>query len=265
MTRVWDEAPFEKTTLLILLCMADHANDEGVCWPAIPTLAKKARCSERWARDIVAELEQKGWLERDLRPGRATMYKVLFPPTPEPQFTPEDTSPLKQASPPPRNPTSGDPGTPVPMNHKEPPSQPSSTKKRSSKKPKADPADDGLFTVDESPVDGTPPEDTIAKKSYDATKGALAFMAVRGIAKWAIHTKGEDPARVEEAIAQLYRTGRSVTKASVGQWLDGHIKPPGQGRPSRMDQNLSVVEQLRLEEQTRPAGAGRQLTAGGRP
>ena len=125
MTRVWDESPFDQTTLLVLLALADHADDDGRCWPAIPTIARKARCSERWARQVIAELEESGWLTRDLRPGNSTLYRIVFPATPEPQFTPEQTSPLNPSSSPPRNPSSPHPGTPVPMNHKEPSLEPS--------------------------------------------------------------------------------------------------------------------------------------------
>lgn len=131
MSRVWDEMPYDQTTLLVLLCLADHADDNGVCWPSIPRIAERARCTERWCRDVIGELEKKGHLERELRPGQTTKYRIVFPmdlvPTPEPQFTPEETSPLNPSSPLPRNPSSGDPGTPVPMNHQEPSVEPSSS------------------------------------------------------------------------------------------------------------------------------------------
>jgi Helix-turn-helix domain len=95
MSRVWDESPFDQTTLLIQLCLADHADDDGRCWPSIPRLAKKARCSERWARDVIKELAEKGYLERDVRPGKSTMYRLLFPATvPELGITPAESSPL---------------------------------------------------------------------------------------------------------------------------------------------------------------------------
>ena len=95
MSRVWDESPFDQTALLIQLCLADHADDDGRCWPSIPRLAKKARCSERWARDVIKELAEKGYLEREVRAGKSTMYRLLFPAqVPEPGITPAGTSPL---------------------------------------------------------------------------------------------------------------------------------------------------------------------------
>lgn len=99
MTKVWDESPFEQTTLLIHLCLADHANEDGYCWPSIPRLAARARCSDRWARDVIKELTEAGYLERDVRSGKSTMYRLVFPVAPEPEATPAETSPLMQGSP----------------------------------------------------------------------------------------------------------------------------------------------------------------------
>lgn len=62
MTRVWDDTRFKGADLLILLCLADHANDEGICWPSYQTLAKRARCSRRQAIRCVAKLAQEGWV-----------------------------------------------------------------------------------------------------------------------------------------------------------------------------------------------------------
>jgi len=62
MTRVWDETRFRGTDLLILLCLADHANDQGACWPSYQTLAKRARCSRRQAIRCVQKLSAEGWI-----------------------------------------------------------------------------------------------------------------------------------------------------------------------------------------------------------
>lgn len=47
MTQVWDRSPLDGSRLLILLAMADMANDEGYCWPSYATLAKRARLKSR--------------------------------------------------------------------------------------------------------------------------------------------------------------------------------------------------------------------------
>lgn len=63
MARVWDETQFKGHELLVFLSLADHANDQGVCWPSQETLARKARCSERTVKRIIARLKAEGFLE----------------------------------------------------------------------------------------------------------------------------------------------------------------------------------------------------------
>ena len=62
MSWVWDHSPYEGKALLLHLALADFANDAGEAWPSQPTLAKKARCTERYVRDAVATMEQDGYL-----------------------------------------------------------------------------------------------------------------------------------------------------------------------------------------------------------
>jgi Helix-turn-helix domain len=77
MARVWDETDVDGTDLIVLLCLADHANDDGDCWPSIPRLAKRARRSDRQVRRVLADLEERGLVVRDPRPGRSSIYHVL--------------------------------------------------------------------------------------------------------------------------------------------------------------------------------------------
>jgi Helix-turn-helix domain len=57
MSKVWDEAPYNLGTLLVLLALADWADDEGLCWPKNAQLQKKTRLSERQVRNAMALLE----------------------------------------------------------------------------------------------------------------------------------------------------------------------------------------------------------------
>lgn len=63
MSAVWDSSSQSGGNLLILLALADFANDEGECWPAISTLAAKARMTERHVRRILRDLEAAGEIE----------------------------------------------------------------------------------------------------------------------------------------------------------------------------------------------------------
>ena len=47
----------------MLLALADHARDDGLCWPSIRTIAAKARIEERSAQRILRRLIEKGLVE----------------------------------------------------------------------------------------------------------------------------------------------------------------------------------------------------------
>jgi len=62
MSEVWASSPAAGTGLLVHLALADHANDDGVCWPSQETLAQKARCSVRHVRNVIHLLESQGYV-----------------------------------------------------------------------------------------------------------------------------------------------------------------------------------------------------------
>jgi len=63
MTAVWEDSRAANGSLLVLLCLADHANDEGRCWPSLERLAKRARLSERQVRRVLDALVELGEIE----------------------------------------------------------------------------------------------------------------------------------------------------------------------------------------------------------
>lgn len=60
MARVWERSRHSGGALVLLLAMADFADDDGRCWPAVSTLATKSRMSERNARYALRALEASG-------------------------------------------------------------------------------------------------------------------------------------------------------------------------------------------------------------
>ncbi len=71
MTQVWEHAPYQDASvLLVLLALADWANDRADAWPTIPELARKARQSERNVRYVLRKLEEDGMIERFEARGR---------------------------------------------------------------------------------------------------------------------------------------------------------------------------------------------------
>jgi DnaD/phage-associated family protein len=88
MTKVWKEADAEGSKLLLLLALADMANEAGYCWPSYETLAKRARISRTHAINIMKELVDSGWIQKEKRyrngqPTEQTSngYWIIFPET----------------------------------------------------------------------------------------------------------------------------------------------------------------------------------------
>jgi hypothetical protein len=80
MTSVWDDVRTRAhSELLVLLALADWANDEGHCWPSISALANKARLSERAVQQILGRLTATGRIRRIQGGGRgrANQYQVV--------------------------------------------------------------------------------------------------------------------------------------------------------------------------------------------
>jgi hypothetical protein len=64
MSQVWEDTRIDsQSELLVLLALADHARDDGLCWPSMRSIAVKARIEERSAQRIVRRLIEKGLVE----------------------------------------------------------------------------------------------------------------------------------------------------------------------------------------------------------
>ncbi|MBP8291734.1 MAG: helix-turn-helix domain-containing protein [Caldilineaceae bacterium] len=64
------------SALLMLLAIADHANDDGVCWPSISTLAEKARVKPRQAQNLITQLRESG--ELSVRTGKGRNNTSIY-------------------------------------------------------------------------------------------------------------------------------------------------------------------------------------------
>ena len=120
MSRYWRDAPYEGTQLLLLLALADFANDSGYCFPTQKTLAEKCRCTERHVRSLMKNLVADG-VVRVIENGGNNRYQLLpvghlstGTPVPPENISAGTTVPTD------RNPSSGSTGNPLPNNHQEP-------------------------------------------------------------------------------------------------------------------------------------------------
>jgi hypothetical protein len=71
MTRVWDLSAASGGELLVLLALADFADDDGYSYPTPAQVAEKARLSDRQVRTVLASLEERGELAYHIGRGRS--------------------------------------------------------------------------------------------------------------------------------------------------------------------------------------------------
>jgi len=80
MKLVWKKSKAKGGTLLVLLAIADYANEkhDDVAWPSVRTLAAKARMTERNVQLALKRLEKSGELaiEPGKGPYRTNLYRV---------------------------------------------------------------------------------------------------------------------------------------------------------------------------------------------
>ena len=124
MTSVW-ALDISSTHKLVLLALADNANDEGMCWPSMATIVAKTSLSERCVRGVIRELESAGRLLTHQRNGYTSYYTVTQP-LPDPGTScppPAPDAPL------PRHVIPGTPAPRAPRIFSESSSKPSEEKK----------------------------------------------------------------------------------------------------------------------------------------
>jgi hypothetical protein len=66
-SRAWKIPGLTPAEKLVLIRLADSANDEGVCWPALATIARDCDIDRRSVRRIIARLEARGLVHRAAR------------------------------------------------------------------------------------------------------------------------------------------------------------------------------------------------------
>lgn len=75
------EQPVSGNEKVVLLALADHANDENECWPSIFRIAEKSSISRRTAFRILTKLEELGFIHvvsRNDNSGRSIPNKYIL-------------------------------------------------------------------------------------------------------------------------------------------------------------------------------------------
>lgn len=78
MAAVFEQGPANPHLRLLMLAIADHADEEGVAWPSVDRLAAKCSVSARQVQRSLQQLEAEGWLvvERGRGRGNTSLYRL---------------------------------------------------------------------------------------------------------------------------------------------------------------------------------------------
>lgn len=81
MSEIWESGPQNISERMVLLALADYANDAGTCWPSISGIQKKSCLSERGVQTVIRRLQDAGWIEIEAGGGRknANLYRIKTP------------------------------------------------------------------------------------------------------------------------------------------------------------------------------------------
>jgi len=75
--RVWESSRHNGATFTVLLALADYADDDGVAYPSVTALAKKARLSERMTQYAIGQLRRSGEVVVESGGGRHRTHRYI--------------------------------------------------------------------------------------------------------------------------------------------------------------------------------------------
>ena len=76
MAACWPLQGMSASQKAVLISLADQASDDGVCWPAVKSIALRTCLSERAVQDALAWLQAVGIVYREYRANTSTSYKI---------------------------------------------------------------------------------------------------------------------------------------------------------------------------------------------
>lgn len=101
MSAVWERDDLDASERLVMLSLADHADDEGVCYPSIARLCKRTSIKERAVQSAIKRLCERGFLTIQRGAGRNGTNLFIVNATPALNAPPQQMHPrIKCATPP---------------------------------------------------------------------------------------------------------------------------------------------------------------------
>ncbi|HHM7760172.1 TPA: helix-turn-helix domain-containing protein [Pseudomonas aeruginosa] len=94
MSACWPLQGMSPAQKAVLISLADQANDQGVCWPAVDSIATRCCLSKRAVQQAIKWLRSVGIVSVEERQGRSTMYSV----TPAAYAPPQEMHPSSKCT-----------------------------------------------------------------------------------------------------------------------------------------------------------------------
>lgn len=235
MTAAWRLRDLSPTQKLVLLSLADNANDQGECYPSMKQISERTGLTDRAVRAAIRSLESAGIVQSSARSGTSTVYLLTIEPR-------NDVPPRKHVPPRKEVPPTPEPDSAPPRNDVPP------TPERRSAKPSLNRQLNRQGTVNrpESVPEGTW-ADFLAIRT--AKRSPLTATALRGIEREA----GKAGLTLAEAIAKCCERGWQGFEAS---WVVGQQPPvraaPARASPSRQDRISAAVAELTGRSRQQP-------------
>ncbi|HDZ3416080.1 helix-turn-helix domain-containing protein [Pseudomonas aeruginosa] len=111
MSACWPLQGMSPAQKAVLISLADQANDQGVCWPAVDSIAMRCCLSNRAVQQAIKWLRSVGIVSVEERQGRSTIYSV----TPAAYAPPQEMHPSSKCTRAGNAPTPADAAPPPPQ------------------------------------------------------------------------------------------------------------------------------------------------------
>lgn len=79
MNLAWTARGLGANEKLVLMALADIADDQGICWPSMAHVGGKCDCSERTVRRVIRKLEERGLVATEISKGRSSNRYIIIP------------------------------------------------------------------------------------------------------------------------------------------------------------------------------------------
>lgn len=99
MAHVWADESLGSTDKLVLLSLADHADEEGSCYPSVGRISRRTGLGERAVQNSLKRLKEEGRISVKMNGGKRGSNRFFLHPTPAPdaprtKCTPAPDAPL---------------------------------------------------------------------------------------------------------------------------------------------------------------------------